>query len=96
MKKLTIGLCATALLLLTSCFGGKLASQQGGEVTGSGGKAFSEPAPYGMVLVKRGHLRMGIENQDSCGARRLLFVISRLTVSGWTIPRLQTRSTSSL
>ena len=65
MKRLTIGLCAAALLLLTSCFGSKLASQQGGEVTGSGGKAFSEPAPYGMVLVKRGHLRMGIENQDS-------------------------------
>ena len=65
MKRLTIGLCAAALLLLTSCFGSKLASQQGGEVTGSGGKAFSEPAPYGMILVKRGHLRMGIENQDS-------------------------------
>ena len=65
MKRLTIGFCAAALLLLTSCFGSKLASQQGGEVTGSGGKAFSEPAPYGMILVKRGHLRMGIENQDS-------------------------------
>ncbi len=54
-----------AVLLLTSCFGGKLASSQGGEVTGSGGKAFAEPAPYGMTLVKRGHLKMGIEKQDS-------------------------------
>ena len=54
-----------ALLLLTSCFGSKVASGAGGEVTGSGGRAFSEPAPFGMVLVKRGHLRMGIENQDS-------------------------------
>ena len=53
------------LFSLTGCFGSKLASQQGGEVTGSGGKAFSEPAPYGMVLVKRGHLRMGIDKQDS-------------------------------
>ena len=52
-------------LLLTSCFGSKLASQQGGEVTGAGGKAFSEPAPYGMTLIKRGHLRMGIEQTDS-------------------------------
>ena len=53
------------LLLLTSCFGSKLASQQGGEVTGAGGKAFSEPAPFGMTLIKRGHLRMGIEQTDS-------------------------------
>jgi len=55
----------TILLLLSSCFGGKLASSQGGEVTGTGGRAFSEPTPYGMTLVKRGHLKMGIEKQDS-------------------------------
>ena len=55
----------TFLLFLTSCFGSKLASSGGGEVTGTGGKAFSEPAPYGMVLVKRGHLKMGIEKHDS-------------------------------
>ena len=51
----------TFLLLLSSCFGGKLASSQGGEVTGAGGKAFTEPTPFGMTLVKRGHLKMGIE-----------------------------------
>ena len=55
----------TFLLLLSSCFGGKLASSQGGEVTGAGGKAFTEPTPFGMTLVKRGHLKMGIEKQDS-------------------------------
>ena len=65
MKKLTIGICATALLLLTSCFGSKVASGSGGELTGSSGRAFSEPAPYGMVLIKRGHLKMGIDKQDS-------------------------------
>jgi formylglycine-generating enzyme required for sulfatase activity len=54
-----------AVLLLTSCFGSKVASGNGGELTGSGGRAFSEPAPYGMVLVKRGHLKMGLETQDS-------------------------------
>ena len=55
----------TFLLFLSSCFGSKLMSSAGGEVTGAGGKAFSEPTPYGMTLVKRGHLKMGIESQDS-------------------------------
>ena len=63
MKQYLFG-CAF-MLLLTGCFGGKLASSQGGEVTGAGGRAFTEPTPYGMTLVKRGHLKMGIEQQDS-------------------------------
>ena len=54
-----------SLLLLTSCFGGKETSASGGELTGASGKGFSEPAPYGMVLIKRGHLRMGMETPDS-------------------------------
>jgi len=58
-------LSAFLLFLLTGCFGSKLASSGGGEVTGAGGKAFSEPTPYGMTLIKRGHLKMGIESQDS-------------------------------
>ena len=53
------------LLLLTSCFGGKVTSSTGGELTGASNKAFSEPAPYGMVLIKRGHMRMGMEKKDS-------------------------------
>jgi formylglycine-generating enzyme required for sulfatase activity len=65
MKRLTIGLCATALILLTSCLGSKISSGSGGELTGASGRSFSEPAPYGMVLIKRGHLKMGIEKQDS-------------------------------
>jgi len=55
----------TFLLLFTSCFGSKMASSGGGEVTGTGGKAFAEPTPYGMTLVKRGHLKMGIDKQDT-------------------------------
>ena len=51
--------------LLCSCFGGSAVTSSGGEVTGVSGRAFSEPAPYGMTLIKRGHLRMGIEKQDS-------------------------------
>ena len=53
------------MFLLTGCFGSKVSSGNGGELTGSGSRAFSEPAPFGMVLIKRGHLKMGIEDQDS-------------------------------
>ena len=55
----------TSYLLLASCLGSKVASASGGEVTGVSGKAFTEPTPYGMTLIKRGHLKMGIEKQDS-------------------------------
>ena len=55
----------TFLLFLTSCFGSKMTTSGGGEVTGTGGRAFTEPTPYGMTLVRRGHLKMGIENPDS-------------------------------
>ena len=58
------------LLLMVSCFGGKETSASGGELTGSSGRAFSEPAPYGMVLIKRGHLRMGLETPDSLWGRQ--------------------------
>ena len=46
-------------LALTSCFGSKMASASGGEVTGTSGRAFTEPTPYGMTMVRRGHLHMG-------------------------------------
>ena len=57
------------LLSLTSCFGGKETMASGGELTGSKGSSFSEPAPYGMVLIKRGHLKMGMEKPDSLWGR---------------------------
>ncbi len=53
------------LLLMTSCFGSKSSSADGGELTGANGRSFAEPAPYGMVLIKRGHLTMGMEKADS-------------------------------
>ena len=62
--------CCAVLLLLTGCFGGRLSSQQGGEVTGAGGRSFSEPTPFGMTLIKRGHLRMGLETQDTLWGRQ--------------------------
>jgi formylglycine-generating enzyme required for sulfatase activity len=37
----------------------------GGEVTGISGTAINEPAPYGMVLVERGSIRIGEAEADS-------------------------------
>ena len=53
------------LFALTGCLGSRSTMASGGEVTGVSGKPFAEPAPYGMTLIKRGHLKMGIEGQDS-------------------------------
>ena len=64
-----IGAGLLLLAFLSSCFGGKETMASGGELTGASGRAFSEPAPYGMVLVKRGHLKMGLESKDSLWGR---------------------------
>ena len=53
------------LFSLTGCLGSKMSSASGGEVTGTSGRVFTEPTPHGMTLIKRGHLKMGIEKQDS-------------------------------
>ncbi len=55
-------------IALTGCFGSKSmsVSGRGGEVVGVGGsRTFSEPVPFGMVKVERGHLHMGLDKQDS-------------------------------
>ena len=68
MRKSEVILYVMAALTLTACFGGKSVSTsgRGGEVVGvGGGKSFNEPAPYGMTQVKRGYLKMGIDQQDS-------------------------------
>lgn len=73
MKKLTFLICLLAVSLsVASCFSAKGGSSaQGGEVTGAGGTAISEPAPYGMVLVKRGSLKMGTETTDSLWGKKM-------------------------
>ena len=75
MRKNIITICLSVAFLatLTGCFAGKSASTsgRGGEVTGvGGGKGFREPTPYGMTLVKRGWLRMGLEKQDSLWGKK--------------------------
>ena len=54
-------------LALTSCFkpAGDGAMATGGEVTGVRSGAFSEPAPFGMVAVERGALKVGLQENDT-------------------------------
>ncbi len=57
-------LVPATLLTLASCSASRN-SGAGGEVTGVGGGSFSEPTPYGMVLVDRGAFKMGPGADDS-------------------------------
>ena len=60
-----MGLAAIAALL-TSCMGpNNAALAVGGELTGSRSAAFNDPAPFGMVLVPRGSLKLGEEETDT-------------------------------
>ena len=70
MMKKVFGVFIIALCL-TGCFGSKSSLKGGGEFVGiGGGKNFSEPTPYGMTLVKRGFLRMGMEKEDSLWGKK--------------------------
>jgi len=48
-----------------------LSEVTGGEVTGVGGSSIVEPAPYGMVLIKRGSLKMGTDKTDSLWGKQM-------------------------
>ena len=68
-----VGMLLTSVMF-AACFSGKTMSMagRGGEVVGvGGGRAFNEPAPYGMVKVDRGFLHMGIDKQDSLWGRKM-------------------------
>lgn len=52
-------------LAMTACMGGSSANATGGEVTGVKGSAFSEPTPFGMVPVRKGSLKIGMEENDT-------------------------------
>lgn len=58
---------ACYMVMFVSCMSSKMSNAMaiGGEVTGTGGSAVAEPAPFGMVLVKRGSLKMGSDKIDS-------------------------------
>ena len=61
MKKIV--LISVAVVLLSAC--GRNALNSGGELVGVKSASFNEPAPHGMVLIKRGAFDMGSENSDS-------------------------------
>ena len=54
-----------AAAALGSCAAGGGRSGAGGEVTGVGGTSWAEPTPYGMVLVDRGSMKVGVQKDDS-------------------------------
>ena len=56
-------IAAASLGALSSCAGS--ASGSGGEVTGVSSGSWSEPTPYGMVLVDRGSIHAGPSKADS-------------------------------
>lgn len=65
MKKLSIYLISIAIAAVaTSCAMGSR-SAAGGEVTGVSSTSWAEPTPYGMVLVSRGSMEVGIRKTDS-------------------------------
>ena len=64
MKKLFVYILTA--LTLTSCFSGRRSvNRKGGEVTGAGAISYSEPTPYGMVLIDCGSMKEGPGERDS-------------------------------
>ena len=63
MKKISnILIPLTFAALVASCAS---RGSAGGEVTGVGGTSWAEPTPYGMVLVDRGSMKVGVNKADS-------------------------------
>ncbi|MBD5180203.1 MAG: SUMF1/EgtB/PvdO family nonheme iron enzyme [Bacteroidales bacterium] len=65
MKKSIIYPLASLLAVAAASCAAGSHSSAGGEVTGVGGSAWTEPTPYGMVLVSRGAIQMGPAADDS-------------------------------
>lgn len=65
MKTKYLFIASAFALLLASCAGSTPSTMAGGELTGAGSQQFSEPAPFGMVLIQRGSLKLGEEETDS-------------------------------
>ena len=64
-RTLCLSAATLCLAMLASCMGNSRAMQNGGEVTGQRSAAYNEPAPFGMVEIKRGYLKAGVENNDT-------------------------------
>ena len=66
MKKISnILIPLTFAALVASCATGGSLCSACGVVTGVGGTSWAEPTPYGMVLVDRGSMKVGVNKADS-------------------------------
>lgn len=65
MKNFILFASLVCVSVLYSCMGGTVSTGAGGELTGVGMMAWSEPTPYGMVLINKGSIKIGAENVDS-------------------------------
>ena len=84
MKKTIISLFAISIVVvLTSCMGAKSSSSsgRGGELIGVGGRAFTEPTPYGMTRIERGFLKMGLQKQDTLWGKQT--PVKEISVDGF-------------
>ncbi len=71
-------------LTLAGCMsaGSASSSGRGGEVVGvGGGRSFKEPAPFGMTMIKRGFLKMGIDQQDTLWGKQT--PVKEISVDGF-------------
>jgi formylglycine-generating enzyme required for sulfatase activity len=59
-----IAITFATIAALSSCAAGSQNSA-GGEVTGVSGTSWAEPTPYGMVLIDRGSMEVGVQHNDS-------------------------------
>ena len=64
-KILSFSLSLIVAAALYSCMGSGHAMSNGGEVTGQRSSTVMEPVPFGMIEVKRGFLKVGINDHDS-------------------------------
>ena len=64
ISPLSLIIASWLMMMLASCASGSR-SASGGEVTGVGGSSFTEPTPYGMVLIDRGSMKVGVNKPDS-------------------------------
>ena len=95
MRNVCIVLCLAFVAVVSGCMGGKSAtsSGRGGEVVGvGGGKSFKEPAPFGMTQVKRGFLKMGIDQKDTLWGKET--PVKEISVDGFWID--ETEVTNSI
>jgi formylglycine-generating enzyme required for sulfatase activity len=64
IKKVKGALLVACFVLWASC-SSPVGGGDGGELTGVGARAWSEPSPYGMVLIKRGAFTVGLAENDT-------------------------------